>query len=73
MAEEICGVLHQSDLNPSNVMILDTWNNVFIWIGLDSSDNEKEQSQQAATDYLAADPAGRKGKCFIKIECWLTL
>lgn len=61
VAEEICGVLHQSDLNPSNVMILDTWNNVFIWIGLDSSDNEKEQSQQAATDYLAADPAGRKG------------
>jgi len=60
-AEETMGVLHQSDLNPTNVMLLDTWTTIFIWIGNESSEDERENVQQAAKDYLANDPAGRKG------------
>ena len=55
------GVLHQSDLNPTNVMLLDTWSTIFIWIGNESSEDERENVHQAAKDYLATDPAGRKG------------
>ena len=40
------GILHQSDLNPSNVMLLDTWTTIFIWIGNDSSEDERENVQQ---------------------------
>merc|ERR1719402_1901440 len=59
-AEEILGVLHQSDLNPSNVMLLDTWTTIFIWVGNDSTESERENVQEAAKDYLTSDPAGRK-------------
>ena len=38
VAEELLGVLHQSDLNPANVMLLDAWNTVFVWIGEESSE-----------------------------------
>jgi len=67
-AEEIMGILHQSDLNPSNVMLLDTWTTIFIWIGNDSSEDERENVQQAAKDYLASDPAGRKGTPIITVR-----
>ena len=42
-------------------MLLDTWNTIFLWVGKDSSESEQENIQEAATDYLACDPSGRKG------------
>ncbi|CAG5104331.1 Oidioi.mRNA.OKI2018_I69.chr1.g1201.t1.cds [Oikopleura dioica] len=68
VAEELLGVLHQSDLNPANVMLLDAWNTVFVWIGQESSDDEKEQTLEAAKQYLATDPAGRKGTPIVQVK-----
>merc|ERR1712086_1097300 len=57
IAEEISGVIHQADLTPSNVFILDTWNNVFIWLGNESSESEQEQVQSLAKEYLETSPS----------------
>ena len=42
-------------------MILDAWNTIFIWVGNESSESERENVKEAANDYLKSDPAGRKG------------
>ncbi|XP_037086795.1 LOW QUALITY PROTEIN: villin-1-like [Pollicipes pollicipes] len=56
--EEVCD-FGQVDLNASDVMLLDAWNTVFLWIGAASNKTERELSEKTAIEYLRTDPAGR--------------
>ena len=44
----------QDDLINDDVMILDTFDEVFVWIGHDSNDKEKQMAMKVALDYVAA-------------------
>uniref|UniRef100_A0A3Q2VEA7 Scinderin like b n=1 Tax=Haplochromis burtoni TaxID=8153 RepID=A0A3Q2VEA7_HAPBU len=59
--EEVPGDLTQSDLATDDVMLLDTWDQVYIWIGKDANDVEKEGAPKIAKEYVDSDPSGRKG------------
>ena len=53
------------------VFILDTWDNVFIWLGNESSNSEQEAVQDLAKEYLASSPSKRKGNgldCFFYLR-----
>jgi len=67
IAEEILGVLHQTDLQPTNVFLLDVWESLFIWIGSESRDEEKEQVESLAKEYLETSPSKRKGTPIITV------
>uniref|UniRef100_A0A8C6S177 Advillin n=1 Tax=Nannospalax galili TaxID=1026970 RepID=A0A8C6S177_NANGA len=47
----------QDDLNPTDVMLLDTWDQVFLWIGAEAI--EKEKALGTAQEYLLTHPSGR--------------
>ncbi|XP_064646035.1 villin-1-like isoform X2 [Lineus longissimus] len=49
----------QDDLVPEDVMILDTWDQVFIWIGDGANDEEKQKSKEVSVEYVESHPAGR--------------
>ncbi|XP_059539395.1 advillin isoform X2 [Myotis daubentonii] len=49
----------QDDLNPSDVMLLDTWDQVFLWIGAEANAIEKESALATAQEYLHTHPSGR--------------
>ncbi|XP_043224020.1 advillin-like [Amphibalanus amphitrite] len=49
----------QADLVPQDVMLLDAWDAVFIWIGAESNATERRQAEHTALEYLRTDPAGR--------------
>lgn len=49
----------QVDLNSSEVMLLDAWDVVFIWIGSQSLKSELEGCIKIVQDYLRADPSQR--------------
>jgi len=49
----------QDDLDEDDVMLLDTWNQLFIWVGANANKIEKEKTAVAAYEYLQTDPAGR--------------
>ena len=53
-------------MNNYLVFILDTWDNVFIWLGNESSNSEQEAVQDLAKEYLASSPSKRKG---IGLDC----
>ncbi|XP_034008651.1 gelsolin-like isoform X2 [Trematomus bernacchii] len=57
--EEVPGELTQDDLAPDDVMILDTWDQVFVWIGNEARDEEKTEAADSAVKYLDSDPADR--------------
>ncbi|KAG9491613.1 hypothetical protein GDO78_000237 [Eleutherodactylus coqui] len=50
---------NQDDLDPTDVMILDTWDQIFLWIGMEANDTEKKESVATAMDYLKTHPGGR--------------
>lgn len=50
----------QDDLNELDVMMLDTWNEVYLWIGREASDREKEMARDIAKEYIRCAPAPRK-------------
>lgn len=52
----------QSDLDPTDVMLLDAWEVIFMWIGKEANADEKLRSVQAASDYLSTHPADRNPK-----------
>jgi len=49
----------QDDLINDDVMMLDTFDEVFVWIGRDSNQKERDNSLQAALDYIKNAPDGR--------------
>ncbi|KAH7705828.1 advillin, partial [Aphelenchoides avenae] len=49
----------QEDLYPEDVMILDAYSKVFVWIGAQSDVVERQRSLQTVQDYVASDPSGR--------------
>ena len=49
----------QADLNASEIMLLDAWEAVFIWIGSQAIKSELEAAVKIAHDYLRTDPSQR--------------
>lgn len=49
----------QSDLNDEDVYLLDTYTQLFVWIGSQSTAQEKEKSMEFAAQYAATADDGR--------------
>ncbi|KAM9163544.1 villin-like protein [Pangshura tecta] len=49
----------QDDLDEDDVMLLDTWEEIFLWIGKTSNAYERNEAVSSAKDYLKTHPAGR--------------
>nr|XP_006819230.1 PREDICTED: villin-1-like isoform X2 [Saccoglossus kowalevskii] len=49
----------QEDLIEDDVMLLDTWDEIFIWVGKGANDTEKKESVNTAREYISTDPSGR--------------
>ncbi|NXH39113.1 VILI protein, partial [Dicaeum eximium] len=49
----------QDDLEESDVYLLDTWDQVFLWIGKGANASEKEAAAVMAQEYLRSHPSGR--------------
>ncbi|XP_034565918.1 scinderin like a [Notolabrus celidotus] len=61
IAEEVPGEATQVDLAADDVMIMDTWAQVFVWVGKEANETEKTGSLKIAQDYLNSDPSARYG------------
>ncbi|XP_031441839.1 adseverin [Clupea harengus] len=57
--EEVPGEWSQDDLAEDDVMLLDVWDQVFIWIGKDANEVERTESLKSAKAYIETDPSGR--------------
>uniref|UniRef100_A0AAY4ESV5 Gelsolin n=1 Tax=Denticeps clupeoides TaxID=299321 RepID=A0AAY4ESV5_9TELE len=57
--EEVPGEMTQDDLAPDDVMILDAWDQVFVWIGNQANEEEKNEALTSASCYIETDPANR--------------
>ncbi|NXF55382.1 VILI protein, partial [Oceanites oceanicus] len=49
----------QDDLEEDDVYLLDTWDQVFFWIGKGANESEKEASAVMVQEYLRSHPSGR--------------
>uniref|UniRef100_A0A3Q1HWR2 Villin-like n=1 Tax=Acanthochromis polyacanthus TaxID=80966 RepID=A0A3Q1HWR2_9TELE len=49
----------QSDLDEEDVMLLDTWEEIFLWVGKFANQTETKESWNSAQEYLRFHPAGR--------------
>ncbi|XP_063159370.1 villin-like protein [Candoia aspera] len=49
----------QEDLDEDDVMLLDTWEEIFLWVGKTANNYERTESISAAKEYLKTHPAGR--------------
>uniref|UniRef100_A0A663M5Z2 Villin like n=1 Tax=Athene cunicularia TaxID=194338 RepID=A0A663M5Z2_ATHCN len=49
----------QEDLDEDDVMLLDTWEEIFLWVGKASNTYERTESIASAKEYLKTHPAGR--------------
>ncbi|XP_057303795.1 advillin-like isoform X2 [Hydractinia symbiolongicarpus] len=49
----------QSDMEYDDIMLLDTHDSIFIWVGKDSNTVEKKEAMRTAIEYVKSDPAGR--------------
>lgn len=49
----------QDDLINDDVMILDTYSEVFVWVGHDSTKEEKDMAMKTALEYVKKAPDGR--------------
>jgi hypothetical protein len=50
----------QEDLIEDDVMLLDTYNEIFVWIGKGANAEEKKKALETAIEYIKSDPSGRK-------------
>ncbi|XP_053569745.1 villin-like protein [Bombina bombina] len=49
----------QSDLDEDDVMLLDTWEEIFLWVGKMANEFEKNEAVNSSKEYLMAHPAKR--------------
>ncbi|XP_068599081.1 advillin [Brachionichthys hirsutus] len=49
----------QDDLGEDDVMLLDTWDQVFLWIGQDANEAERTESVATSREYLRTHPGDR--------------
>ncbi|XP_060898711.1 advillin [Labrus mixtus] len=49
----------QEDLNEDDVMLLDTWDQVFLWIGKEANEIERKESVVTSQEYLRTHPGDR--------------
>ncbi|XP_040921286.1 villin-1 [Toxotes jaculatrix] len=49
----------QIDLDEEDVMLLDTWEEIFLWIGKSANQYETKEAWNSAQEYLRTHPAGR--------------
>ncbi|KAI3355290.1 hypothetical protein L3Q82_018145, partial [Scortum barcoo] len=49
----------QSDLDEEDVMLLDTWEEIFLWVGNQANEYETKEAWNSAQEYLRTHPAGR--------------
>ncbi|NWI71086.1 VILI protein, partial [Todus mexicanus] len=49
----------QDDLEEDDVYLLDTWDQVFFWIGRGANESEKEAAAVMVQEYLRSHPSGR--------------
>lgn len=61
VVEEVPGDFTQSDLATDDVMLLDTWDQIFLWVGKDANAVEKTGAPMIAKEYVDSDPSGRRG------------
>ncbi|XP_069174423.1 villin-1 isoform X2 [Procambarus clarkii] len=67
-AEEVIN-FSQADLTEDDVMLLDTWDTIFLWVGHCSNKEEQKAADTLAVEYLRTDPAGRvKGTTIVKLK-----
>ncbi|XP_036618059.1 adseverin [Trichosurus vulpecula] len=59
LIEEVPGEFTQDDLAEDDVMLLDAWEQIFLWIGKDANEVERSESMKSAKAYLETDPSGR--------------
>jgi len=66
MVDEVEG-FEQDDLNEDDVMIVDTGDEVYIWIGKDATREEKENSIQVAARFVKTDMTIREDSTIIRV------
>ncbi|XP_044073526.1 advillin [Siniperca chuatsi] len=49
----------QDDLNEDDVMLLDTWDQVFLWIGKGTNEEERKEAVVMSQEYLRTHPGAR--------------
>lgn len=49
----------QDDLSEDDVMLLDTWDQVFIWVGKDANEEERKEALTTSQEYLQTHPGDR--------------
>ncbi|XP_018087385.1 gelsolin isoform X2 [Xenopus laevis] len=57
--EEVPGEISQDDLATDDVMLLDTWDQVYVWVGNEAQEDEKKEAIASAYKYIESDPANR--------------
>ncbi|KAM4698651.1 villin-1 [Rhinophrynus dorsalis] len=50
---------NQDDLDEDDVFLLDTWDQVFLWLGRNANETEKKEAAFTAQEYLKSHPGGR--------------
>ncbi|XP_062841363.1 villin-1 [Trichomycterus rosablanca] len=53
------GQFNQDDLDEDDVMLLDTWDEIFLWVGNSANQYEIQESNSCVIEYLKSHPAGR--------------
>ncbi|MBN3308433.1 VILI protein, partial [Amia calva] len=54
---------NQDDLDEDDVMLLDTWDQIFLWVGKGANETEKNEVVGTAQEYLRSHPGGRDLDC----------
>ncbi|XP_069465619.1 gelsolin isoform X2 [Ambystoma mexicanum] len=65
--EEVPGEITQEDLATDDVMLLDTWDQVFVWVGKEAQEEEKKEAIGYAAKYIQTDPAHRDPRTSISV------
>ncbi|XP_042353278.1 scinderin like b isoform X2 [Plectropomus leopardus] len=61
IVEEVPGDFTQSDLATDDVMLLDTSDQIFLWVGNEANAEERKGAPKIAKEYVDSDPSGRRG------------